>query len=141
MDRALFGDEPRIVFFYLNFTFFRVIERRLPPLRAIRATLLQIYHRLLATLWQICYRRKRVYATLWQIFHRVSEVIGNPLANSSEVLATFMNSTYLPEGYQYPLILARGCRLPSRAVVCGYWITCIAICPINKERGNLLQYL
>jgi hypothetical protein len=59
-------------------------------------------------------------------------------------LATSANSTYLPEGCQYPLIHGQGALVtPSRAVVKGYWITSKDICtfarrcPVNKERGNL----
>jgi hypothetical protein len=70
--------------FYFEFYFLRRYCTKVAPLCVIGATLLQMYHRLLAALYQICYRGKRVLATLWQIYSRVSEVTGNPLTNSSE---------------------------------------------------------
>jgi hypothetical protein len=72
----------------------------------------------------------------------VSEVIGHPLTNFSEGVATLANITYMPEGYQYSLIPGQGYWLPSRAVVRGYWIPGLYRhlqegCPSNQEKGNL----
>ncbi len=64
MDRALFGDEPLTgfiticCFLVFNFVFY-FLQRyctKVAPLCVSGATLLQIYHRLIATLRQICYR-------------------------------------------------------------------------------------
>jgi hypothetical protein len=64
MDRALFGDEPLTGFITIccflvsNFVFY-FLQRyctKVAPLCVIGATLLQIYHRLLATLRQVFYR-------------------------------------------------------------------------------------
>jgi hypothetical protein len=57
---------------------------------------LQICHRLLATLWQICYRGKMLLATLWQICNRVSEYNGNPFTSSAEGIGNPL--TNYPEG-------------------------------------------
>jgi hypothetical protein len=97
MDRALFGYEPLTgfiticCFLVFNFVFY-FLQRdgtKVAPLCVIGATLLQICHRLLATLRQIVTVGKRVWASLWKICHWVSEVIGNPLTNSSEGISNF----------------------------------------------------
>ncbi len=94
------GDEPQIFsnssvvcwFLTLKFTFFRSVAKGC-PLYVIGATLLQMCQRLLATLWQICLQG--------------SEGMGNPLKNAQRVFGTFVNSTHLPEGCQYPLVLCQ----------------------------------
>jgi hypothetical protein len=75
-------------------------------------------------------------ATLWQICHRLSEVICNPLTNSSECIDNFykyhifarglpLPSNPWPEGIDYPPEqLSEGRHLQE-----GF--------PNNKERGNL----
>ncbi len=79
--------------------------------------------------------------TLWQICNRVSEVIGNPLTILQRVLATFENSTYLPEGCQHPLILGHRVLITLQSncqrVLDNLYRHLQDGCPINKERGNL----
>ncbi len=97
MDRALFWDEPLIVFLIiycflvltLNFTLLREIAL----LDIIGVTLLQMCLRLLATLWQICYRGKRALATLWQIFIGCQRLLAILWQIPPKVLTTFVNST------------------------------------------------
>jgi hypothetical protein len=80
-------------------------------------------------------------ATLWQICNRLSEVIGNPLTILQRVLATFANNTYLPEGFQHPLILGQRVLLSLQSncqrVLDNLYRHLQEGCPINKERGNL----
>ncbi len=101
---------------------------KVAPLCAPGATLLQMCHRLLATLWQIFYKGcPRLLATLWQIPQRV--------------LATFANSTYLPEGCQHPLILGQRVLIIlqsnfQRVLDNLYWHLQES-CPSNKQRDIL----
>jgi hypothetical protein len=100
-----------------------------------------MYQRLLATLWQIVTGGKRVLATLWQICNRVSEVI-QPLCQILQgVLATFANSTYLPEGSQQPINLGQRVLITLQSscqrVLDNLYRHLQEGCPINKERGNL----
>jgi hypothetical protein len=71
----------------------------------------------------------------------VSEVIGNLLTNPSEGLATFANSTYMPKGCQYPLILCQRVLIAlhnsCQRVMDNLYRHFQDSCPINKERGNL----
>ncbi len=109
----------------------------------IGVNLLQMCNRLLATLWQICYRGvrghwqpsgkfvigcQRYLATLWQIHQRV--------------LATFANSIYLPEGYQHSLILGQRVLVTLQSscqrALDNLYKQLQEGCPINKEKGNLL---
>jgi hypothetical protein len=126
---------------FLNFTFLRGVAERLP----LCVQLGQPSCKCAIGCWQpygkFVTGGKRVSATIWQICYRVLEVIGNPLANVSEGIGNFCNSTYLVEGCQHPLLMARGYWLPSREVVKGYWITSKDICkkfaPLPKKRGIL----
>jgi hypothetical protein len=69
---------------------------------------------------------KRVLATLWKIHQRV--------------LATFANSTYLPEGCQHPLIIGQRVLLTLQSnfqrVLDNLYGHLQEGCPINNERGN-----
>jgi hypothetical protein len=70
----------------------------------------------------------------------VSEVIGNPLTNSSPVLTTFANSTYLPEGFQHPLILCQRVLLTlqsSQRVLDNLYKHLQDGWPMSKERVDL----
>jgi hypothetical protein len=100
MDTALFGDEPLIVLlligFYLSILLSSEVLHRVAPLCAIGAILLQMCHRLLATLWQML-QGLRGY---WQ-------PSGKFVIGYQRLLATFANSTYLQEGCQHPLIFGQ----------------------------------
>jgi hypothetical protein len=67
--------------------------------------------------------------------------LGNPLTNSQRVLATFVSSTYLPEGCQHPLILSQRVMITLQSnfqrVLDNLYRHLQEGCPINKERGNL----
>jgi hypothetical protein len=64
MDRALFGDEPLIVFitiycylvFNVEFNFLQRYFKEVALSNVIGATLLQVCHRLLPAFWQIYYK-------------------------------------------------------------------------------------
>ncbi len=151
MDRAFFGDEPLTgfiticCFLVFNFVFYFLqrYDIKAALLCAVGAILLQICHRLLAPLRQICYGGKRVLAILWQIFHTVSRLMAALWQIPQRVLATFANSTYLPEGCHSSLIL--GQRVWITLHFRGYWITSMDIfkrvAPLTKKEATFLQYL
>ncbi len=113
----------------LNFLLSLVVFHRVASLFAVRATSLQMFKRLLATLWQICYRG--------------SEGIGSPLANFfkgvrgyltalwqiiSEHGQTFTKSAFCQKVASTIWYVARGYWSSSRAVDRGYWIASRDIC-------------
>ncbi len=117
MDRALFRYEPLIVFiimycflvFKFEFYFLKRYCTNVAFLCAVGARLLECAKSCWQPSGKFVTGGKRVLATLWQICNRVSEITGNPLKNSPEgtVLATLVNSTYLPQGCQHPLDLGQ----------------------------------
>ncbi len=101
-------------------------------------TLLQISQRLLATVWQICYRVSEGLATLRLLFNMISEVIDNP----QSVLAilykwcTFVrvlpitSSSYSVRYWLLCGAIGRGWRIISRHLLEG--------CPVITQGDSLL---
>ncbi len=151
MDKALYGDEPLIdyiiVYYFLVFDFeFFCLQRyctKVALLCIIGATLLQYAIGCWQPSSKIITGCKRVLAALCKISHRVSEVIGNPLTNSSEGIDTFAKSTYLPEGCQHPLFrgqrvlitLQSSCQRVLDKLYRHFFLQ--ESCPSNKKGGNL----
>ncbi len=67
--------------------------------------------------------------------------VGTSPTTAQRALATLANSTYLPEGFQHPLILGQGVLITLQINFQGLLDNlCKHLqggCPINKERGNL----
>jgi hypothetical protein len=132
MDRALFEYEPLIVliitYCFLVFNFeLKFLKRyctEVAPLFAVGANLLECARGCLQPSGELVTRVTRVLATFWQIFNRVSELFATLWQITRRGLATFANSTYLPEGCQQR-VLDNLCRHLQES------------CPINKEKGNL----
>ncbi len=149
MERALFRDEPLIIFtpfivswfLTLNFTFFRGIAQRLPLCVQLRQPFCNVpkvvsnplvnFLQGVRDYWQPSSKFvtgcQRLLATLWQILQRV--------------LINFAKSTDLPEGCQHLLIVGQRVLITLQS-------NCQRVldnlnrhlqqgCPINKERGNL----
>jgi hypothetical protein len=103
MERALFGDETLIflkficcfLVFNFEFYFLRRCCRKVASLYVIEATLLQMCQSCCNPSGKLVIGGQRVFATLWPIFYWESEVIGNPLTNSSEVVLTILQILHI----------------------------------------------
>ncbi len=97
MEVPLFGDEPLKVLitnccflvFIFEFYFLQRYCRKVAPMCVIGATLFKCSIGCWQPSGKFVTGGKRVLATLWQICYRVLEVIGNPLANFPEDICNF----------------------------------------------------
>ncbi len=146
MDRALFGDEPLIVFItiycFLVFNFeFYFLQRYCTKVASL--DVIGPFCKCAIGCWQLSGKfvtgGKEVLATLWQICYRVS-------GGYWELwLATYANRKYFPKGCQYPLILSQWkliiLQSSCQSVLYNLYRHLQEGCCNDKERGNFSEYL